>query len=65
MRLKPDKLKGYKALSWPADSKLSQDEQEAVELQRRDLWRHGIKKEPMLTQLAFEFGAVLCMMKRA
>jgi hypothetical protein len=62
LRTKEDKMKGYEPLAWPSDSKLSKAEQEAVELQRRDLWRHGIRKEPQLTKLAFEFGATLSML---
>lgn len=56
-------MRGYKPLSWDADSQLSREEQEAVETQRRDLWRHGIRKQPMLDRMAFEFGAVVCMLR--
>jgi hypothetical protein len=55
-------MKGYKPLDWSGESKLSKDEQEVVEHQRQDLWRHGIRK-PMLTRMAFEFGAVVCMLR--
>jgi hypothetical protein len=63
MRAKRDGLTGYKPLVWPESSSLSAEEQECVELQRRDLWRHGIRKQPMLDKLAFEFGAVMCIMR--
>lgn len=53
---------GYVALTWDADSLLSPREREIVEQQRRDLWRGGIR-EPNLTRMAFEFGAVACMLQ--
>ncbi len=56
-------LDGYKPLTWAADSQLSPDEQKAVEINRRDLWRHGVRTEPNLTRMAFEFGAVMCMLR--
>lgn len=60
-----DPLAGYTPLAWGADSSLSKDQQEIVEAQRKDLWRHGIRKEPLLTQMAFEFAAVICMQRAA
>lgn len=54
-------LAGYVPLDWSGESVLSQEEQDMVEIQRKDLWRHGIRTEPMLTRMAFEFGAVVCM----
>lgn len=58
-----DEMKGYVPLDWPSDSQLSKEEQEAVEGQRRDIWRHGIRTEPMLTRMAFEFGATICILR--
>lgn len=60
-----DPLAGYKPLTWEPDSSLSKDQREIVEAQRKDLWRHGIRKEPLLTQMAFEFAAVICMQRAA
>jgi len=60
-RTKPDALRGYKPLGWSFPSSLSAEEQETVEAQRRDLWRNGIRTEPMLTRMAFEFAAVITM----
>ncbi len=57
-----DRLKGYKPLAWTKDSQLSKHEQDIVEHQRQDLYEHGIK-EPQLTRMAFEFGAVIVMMQ--
>lgn len=51
----------YAPLSWPADSKLSPEERAHVERQRRALWDRGIRREPQLTRMAFEFGAVASM----
>jgi hypothetical protein len=56
---------GYVPLDWSAKSALSRDEQEMVEIQRKDLWRKGIRTEPLLTQMALEFAACICMMKAA
>jgi hypothetical protein len=56
-------LKGYVPLTWDADSQLSADEQENVEINRRDLWRNGVRTEPNLTRMAFEFGAVMTMLR--
>lgn len=55
-------MEGYVALTWDADSLLSPREQENIEQQRRDLWRGGIR-EPNLTRMAFEFGAVATMLQ--
>jgi hypothetical protein len=60
-----DLMSGYTALAWDADSSLSLDERATVEAQRRDLWRHGIRTEPNLTRMAFEFAAVICMHRAA
>lgn len=60
-----DALKGYKPIEWGADSVLSADQRAIVEGQRKDLWRHGIRTEPVLTHMAFEFGAVICMQRAA
>lgn len=51
--------KRYAPLAWPADSLLSPSEQATVESQRRTLWDHGIQREPLLTRMAFEFGAAI------
>ena len=53
-------IRGYTPIDWSGPSQLTKDEQEIVEIQRRDLYRHGIRKEPMLTRMAFEFAAVIC-----
>jgi len=50
-----------KALEWPSDSKLTAEEREHVDRERRSLWNHGIRREPQLTRMAFEFGAVASM----
>jgi hypothetical protein len=55
----------YVPLEWPADSKLSGAEQAHVDRERRSLWDHGIRREPLLTRMAFEFGAVATMLSRA
>lgn len=64
-RTKVDALRGYKPLDWSGPSELSPEERETVEAQRRDLWRHGIRTEPMLTRMAFEFAAVISMSRAA
>jgi hypothetical protein len=51
----------YVPLTWPADTLLSDDEREHVDRERRSLWDHGVRKEPLLTRMAFEFGAVAAM----
>ena len=56
-------MKGYKPIDWTGPSKLSLDEQEIVEIMRRDLWGHGVRKEPQLTRMAFEFGATCCALR--
>jgi len=61
MRGKKDDLAGYKPMTWEKDSKLSKDEQETVESQRKDLWRGGVRTEPLLIRMAFEFAAVIHM----
>lgn len=58
-----DRMKGYAPLAWDAASDLSDDEQQCVEICRRDLWRNGVRTEPNLTRMAFEFGAVMAMTK--
>ena len=50
-------------MKWDGESKLSKDEQATVEAQRKDLWRGGVRKEPALTRMAFEFAAVIHMLK--
>jgi hypothetical protein len=49
-------MRGYKALDWSGPSELTREEQELVEIMRRDLWRHGIRKRPQLDAMAFEFA---------
>lgn len=51
----------YVPLTWPGDSKLSDAEREHVDRERRSLWNHGVRREPQLTRMAFEFGAVAAM----
>lgn len=58
-----NKMHGYAPLAWDSKSALSRDEQEMVEIQRRDLWRHGVRTEPNLTRMAFEFAAVVCALR--
>ena len=58
-----ERAKAYTPLTWDADSKLSADEQAAVEINRRHLFEHGVTREPLLTRMAFEFGAVQCMLR--
>jgi hypothetical protein len=62
---KPWPLEEYEPLTWDADSTLGPDEQAAIEAQRRDLWTKGIRLEPVLTRMAFEFGALACMRRAA
>lgn len=52
----------YEPLTWTADSELSTEERAHVERERRSLWNHGIRREPQLTRMAFEFGAVAAML---
>ena len=40
---------------------LDAEQQAAVELMRRQLWRRGIRHEPLFSRMAFQFAAVLCM----
>ncbi len=58
-------LKWYVPLAWDADSALSADEQRDVETNRKDLWRNGVRTEPNLTRMAFEFGACQAAMRSA
>jgi hypothetical protein len=58
-------MQGYKPLEWATDSTLTAEERETIETQRRDLWRNGVKTEPLLTRMAFEFGAVITMRRAA
>lgn len=63
MKRAPDKLAGYKPLDWTGDSALTAEEQELVEIERRDLWRCGIR-DPLCTRMAFEFAAVIMALRR-
>lgn len=65
MRHPKPEADGYVPLEWAGQSKLTAEEQAAVESQRRQLWRHGIRQEPMLTRMAFEFGYALTAMRHA
>lgn len=56
-------VEAYTPLNWSGPSELSEDEQEIVEIQRRDLWRHGIRREPQLTEMAFMFAAAICSLR--
>ena len=49
----------YQPLTWPTDSMLTAEERDRVETQRRGLWDEGIRREPLLTEMAFAFAAVL------
>lgn len=62
MNRKDTGLDGYAPLTWDADSKLSKSEQEAVERNRRDLYRGGVRGKN-LERMAFEFGYVECLLK--
>jgi len=53
----------YVPMAWPADSKLSAEEQKLVEVQRRELWDEGVRKEPQLTEMAFLFAATVAAFK--
>lgn len=55
MKHKKDTMTGYEPLTWDADSKLSAEEKQTWEDQRRDLWRKGIRGE-MLERMAVEFA---------
>ncbi len=57
-------LVGYAPLVWDSDSTLSVEEQAHVDRERRSLWRHGIRKQPLLDRMAFEFGAVATMLAK-
>lgn len=37
-------------------------EQEMIEAQRKDLWKHGVRKQPQLDEMAFQFGYVVCLL---
>jgi hypothetical protein len=56
-------LDGYVPLAWDAASTLDADEQAIIEAQRKDLWSRGVRTEPQLTDMAFQFGAVVCMFR--
>ncbi len=58
-------LEGYQPFEWSAESQLTAAERGIVETQRKDLWRNGIRKQPMLDRMAFEFGYVICALKGA
>lgn len=53
-----DRPVDYVPLVWPEDSALSSEEREHVDRERLSLWNHGVRREPQLTRMAFEFGAV-------
>jgi hypothetical protein len=56
-------MKRYVPIKWTADSELSKAERASVENQRRDLWEHGVRREPLLTEMAFIFAATIEMMR--
>lgn len=60
-----DALGGYAPLVWSEDCELTLEERDIIEAQRRDLWRHGIRKQPMLDVMAYEFGYVVCLLREA
>lgn len=65
MRRAPkDAMVGYEPLAWEEDSELDRHQQETIEAQRREIWRHGIR-EPLLTQMAFEFAYLICVQRAA
>lgn len=53
----------YRPYVFSDDCELSDLERDCIESQRRDLWKNGITKQPMLDRMAFEFGYVLCLFK--
>lgn len=59
------KLDGYTPMTWGSDSKLTAEEQNTVEAQRKELWSNGVRSEPNLTRMAFEFAAVITMIRKA
>jgi hypothetical protein len=63
-RAKKDVMAGYEPLTWEPDSELDRDQQQTIEWQRRDIWRHGIR-DPLLTQMAFEFAYLICVQRAA
>lgn len=65
MKRTDNRMKDYAPLVWTKDSQLSPVEQETVERNRRELWRNGVRTEPNLTRMAFEFGAVETMLRTA
>jgi len=65
MRTKPNPLAGYEPLDWRGPSELTKEEQETVERMRKDLWRQGVRTQPALDRLAFEFAAAFCMANAA
>lgn len=56
-------MAGYEPLTWEG-SELDREQQETIEAQRRDIWRHGIR-DPLLTQMAFEFAYLICVRRAA
>lgn len=50
----------YTPIVWKKDSGLSPEERRIVDIQRKDLWNHGVRREPLLTEMAFAFAALLC-----
>ena len=63
MKRKPDPMRGYKPMVFRPDSKLTPYQRARVEDQRRDLWRHGVRKQPLLDRMALEFGYVVCLLQ--
>ena len=59
------KHEGYRPLVWSENCELTADERETIEAQRKDLWRNGIRKQPMLDRMAYEFAYVICALKGA
>jgi hypothetical protein len=56
---------GYVPLTWTKDDTLPQVDRDTIDAQRKDLWRGGIRTEPLLTRMAFEFAAVIAMQRAA
>ena len=62
---KPKPMTEYTPMTWDSESKLSKDEQETVESQRRQLWAKGVRTQPNLDRMAFEFAAIITMLRSA
>lgn len=66
-RARADAPVAYTPIDWSdrSDCKLSAHERELVDIMRRDLWKSGVRREPQLTAMAFEFACVCASMQAA